>query len=168
MTRLSVASEANLAVLLEDGLRRARIPFYHTHDSRRSAEGFPDYVIRTSPLIFAELKRDGGLLAPAQADWLAGVATGGSADAFVVVGTDGVLQLLRYAIRRATQDRRPGGPAVVVLGSGKVRLSGETSAAFVSAVDLRPRAAGGPAGGTDRPASPSDSSTRGTRPAPRG
>jgi hypothetical protein len=46
---------------------------YHTHDSRKSREGFPDLVLlheRTGALILAELKRDGQNPTPAQTRWL--------------------------------------------------------------------------------------------------
>jgi hypothetical protein len=46
---------------------------YHTYDSRRSREGFPDLVVvheRTGGLIFAELKRDGKHPTAAQQRWL--------------------------------------------------------------------------------------------------
>lgn len=45
---------------------------YHTHDSRRSAPGFPDLCMVKPPhVVFVELKRDGGKLSEAQEDWLA-------------------------------------------------------------------------------------------------
>jgi hypothetical protein len=45
---------------------------YHTHDSRRSAAGFPDLVlVRGDRLVFAELKREGRYPTPAQRTWLA-------------------------------------------------------------------------------------------------
>lgn len=43
---------------------------YHTHDSRRSAAGFPDLVlVRHGKVIYAELKTMRGKLSPAQAIW---------------------------------------------------------------------------------------------------
>lgn len=45
---------------------------YHTHDSRRSAAGFPDLVlVRGQRLIFAELKVKPNRPTPAQEEWLA-------------------------------------------------------------------------------------------------
>ena len=49
---------------------------YHTHDSRRSAPGFPDLVLaRRGVVRFVELKTTRGKLSKAQAEWLD--ATGG-------------------------------------------------------------------------------------------
>ena len=46
---------------------------YHTHDSRRSAPGFPDLVLvheQTGALVFAELKSNSGRVTPEQDRWL--------------------------------------------------------------------------------------------------
>lgn len=117
--------------MLEDGLNVSHIGYYHTQDSRGSAGGFPDYVIRTRPLMFAELKAEGGTLSAKQAEWLAGIAAGGD-DAYLVVGEDGTMDLLHLAILRTTPrwladwpstDRTPGlTPRVLVLGKGRVKL----------------------------------------------
>ena len=45
---------------------------YHTHDSRRSAAGFPDLVLVRPPrVIFAELKTAKGAMSPQQRLWIA-------------------------------------------------------------------------------------------------
>ena len=44
---------------------------YHTYDSRRSPEGFPDLVlVRNDKIIFAELKSEKGRTTSAQEMWL--------------------------------------------------------------------------------------------------
>lgn len=44
---------------------------YHTHDSRRSARGFPDLVfVRPGEVIYVELKSEVGKLSANQEEWL--------------------------------------------------------------------------------------------------
>ena len=47
---------------------------YHTFDSRRSNEGFPDLVlVGRGRVLFVELKSEKGQLSPSQLDWYAGL-----------------------------------------------------------------------------------------------
>lgn len=102
----------------------AGVAWYHTYRSRRSPEGFPDYVIRTRPPIFAELKADGGTLSRSQAEWLEGLAAGGQV-ALLVVGHDGVEQLLRLVARMEGAPPRGGAPGR--LGAGRLTIAGGAS-----------------------------------------
>ena len=43
---------------------------YHTHDSRKSAAGFPDLVIVRERVVWAELKTEEGQLSAEQANWI--------------------------------------------------------------------------------------------------
>ncbi|HVM69552.1 MAG TPA: VRR-NUC domain-containing protein [Gaiellaceae bacterium] len=56
---------------------------YHTHDSRRSAHGFPDEVLVRDRLILLELKREKGKLTPEQAAWITDLLNAG-AEVYVV------------------------------------------------------------------------------------
>jgi hypothetical protein len=53
---------------------------YHTHNSRRSAPGFPDLVMINElhgRALFRELKTDVGRMAIAQLDWMTGMTRAG-------------------------------------------------------------------------------------------
>ena len=43
---------------------------YFTKDSRESPAGFPDLVLVSKHVIFAELKINSGVLSPAQVEWM--------------------------------------------------------------------------------------------------
>jgi len=65
-------SEAEWQAQVLDAAVRFGWRAYHTHDSRRSAAGFPDLVLvhPRAGIIFAELKTDKGRVAAPQAEWL--------------------------------------------------------------------------------------------------
>ena len=53
---------------------------YHTHDSRRSAPGFPDLVLVNPPtgrVLWRELKTNKGRVSPEQRAWLDGLTAAG-------------------------------------------------------------------------------------------
>lgn len=53
---------------------------YHTYDSRRSSEGFPDLVLvheRSGAILFVELKSDHGRVTEDQRRWLAALGIRG-------------------------------------------------------------------------------------------
>jgi hypothetical protein len=73
-------------VLLAD-IRRVARPhgwqLYHTYDSRRSDEGFPDLVLVRESVIFAELKRQSHKPTPAQETWLTMLARAQSHETYL-------------------------------------------------------------------------------------
>lgn len=60
---------------------------YHTHDSRRSPSGFPDWVIVGRGVLYRELKSERGKCSPQQMEWLTKLTQAG-ADANVWWPTD--------------------------------------------------------------------------------
>jgi len=68
-----VMSEAELQAQVIELAATLGYLSYHTYDSRRSREGFPDLVLvheESGALAVAELKRDGEHPTPAQQRWL--------------------------------------------------------------------------------------------------
>lgn len=51
---------------------------YHTHDSRKSDVGFPDYVLVRDRVVFLELKREKTRATDKQAGWLLKLAAAGA------------------------------------------------------------------------------------------
>lgn len=65
--------DAHVRRLIKDlGLRG-----YHTKDSRRSAEGYPDWTIVGNRVLFRELKREGKGATRAQREWLEALTVAG-------------------------------------------------------------------------------------------
>jgi hypothetical protein len=68
---------------LEAGMRRIlkdlpQVLAYHTHDSRRSGAGFPDWCFcGPGGVLFRELKRQGKKPTPAQDEWLCALTDAG-------------------------------------------------------------------------------------------
>ena len=50
---------------------------YHTHDSRRSPEGFPDLVMVRDRTVYAELKTTTGVVSQDQREWLEALEAAG-------------------------------------------------------------------------------------------
>jgi hypothetical protein len=88
---------------------------YHTHDSRRSAGGFPDLVLvrtRLRPLpgvtIFAELKREDTQPTLAQRDWLDALREAGNIVCLWRPSHLDAIDRLLLAHRSAFVNRDPG------------------------------------------------------------
>jgi len=118
---LPAVPERELADAFEFALRLMGpgVVWYHTHDSRRSQPGFPDYIVLAGGTAYAfEIKRDGGELTAAQESWLRALAGAGLVAA-VLVGPDGVA----WAVRWLESGRRTGiiRPGVVLLAAGGAR-----------------------------------------------
>jgi hypothetical protein len=119
---VTIVPERDLYVMLEKGLKLLRVRYYHTHDSRRSVAGYPDFTIFPGWLmLMAEVKRDGGYLTVEQAEWLAAGAGITGCLAFAVAGPDGVVELVEL-VGQAKAGRQPKAPGSVYV-IGDVRLS---------------------------------------------
>lgn len=109
---------------LEDDLAELDVPYYHTHDSRGSSAGYPDYVIPAGEwLLHAELKRKGRGPTAAQARWL--LRLRGSMRLSLLVGglrgVRGLVELVRR-IESGTAD-----PVVLGAASYRVQVIGDIS-----------------------------------------
>lgn len=66
----ALLSEAQWSSLVAEVARLSGWRSYHTFDSRRSNQGFPDWVfVKDGRLIFAELKSEVGQMKPQQVEW---------------------------------------------------------------------------------------------------
>ena len=67
--------ERDLQESVRQMCRALNLPYYHTHDSRRSPEGWPDVAtVVGSTLVLRELKAVKGKCTPAQIRWLDALA----------------------------------------------------------------------------------------------
>lgn len=71
-------TERQLQQAIVDTARLLGWIVYHTHDSRRSEPGFPDLVLVRDRVVYAELKRTGGHLSPAQQRWIQTLRSAGA------------------------------------------------------------------------------------------
>lgn len=86
-TVLAAQAAAMPEAVLSEEVRRAcktlRLLAYHTHLSKHSAAGFPDWTIlnpRTGDILYRELKRERQHPTAAQQEWLDALAVHGDAD----------------------------------------------------------------------------------------
>ncbi|GAA4117513.1 hypothetical protein GCM10022215_18270 [Nocardioides fonticola] len=84
VTRASIAplptdlSESVFLARVVSLCKLERLPYYHTHDSRRSVAGFPDLaILGPRELVVAELKTNKGRTTPEQRAWLTGLEAAG-------------------------------------------------------------------------------------------
>jgi hypothetical protein len=71
----ALVTEKALLGALVDAARLSGWLTYHTHDSRRSARGFPDLILLRPPrLLVIEAKREGARPTLEQAAWLSAFA----------------------------------------------------------------------------------------------
>jgi hypothetical protein len=92
---------------LASELRRLGLRGYHTHDARRSTEGFPDWTIATPQLVvFVEQKAAGGRLTYEQACWLWALS-GSGRFCLAAEGLDGLDITVRLLERLARGDGLP-------------------------------------------------------------
>lgn len=126
---------------LEAELAARSLAWYHTHDSRRSAEGFPDYIVAGVGrwLVAAELKKYPHALTREQADWLLRLRGPWRASFAVEVGHLSSLLLAIDNMKAGRlDDRGPTGLSkVLVLGlvKGSALLGSEAAGEYVRPVD---------------------------------
>lgn len=89
---------------------------YHTHDSRRSVEGFPDLCLVPDPIkrpdlagqgaVFLELKAEKGRVSDAQAKWVAALHAAG-VEVRILRPSDWPWVVERFGRRRAVRYDTP-------------------------------------------------------------
>ena len=95
---LNAVRECDFQAQVQDLARLCGWRTYHTYDSRRSPEGYPDLCMVRSPrLVYAELKSERGKLTPAQLEWLAELREIAGVETYVFRPSDWdeIVELLR-------------------------------------------------------------------------
>lgn len=104
----------NLSDRLAAEIRRLGLRGYHTRDSRRSAEGFPDWTIAAPHLVvFVEQKAAGGRVTYEQAAWLWALSGSGRL-CIAAEGLAGLDTTVRLLARLARGDGLPSRVAASV------------------------------------------------------
>lgn len=101
-------SEAELQSAIVELARTLGYLAYHTYDSRRSVEGFPDLVLaheRTAALVMWELKREDGPVSDPQRRWLHALRLVDSVG--VVRPSDWLTGQVEQTLRRLARGRVP-------------------------------------------------------------
>jgi len=81
---LNAVRERDFQQQVQDLARLCGFRVYHTYDSRRSPEGYPDCCfVRPPRLIYAELKSERGKPTPAQLEWLHDLAEISGVEVFI-------------------------------------------------------------------------------------
>lgn len=90
VSRLDEAmTEAQLLEIVVNAAEMGGWRHYHTHDSRRSAPGFPDLVLVRSPeVLWRELKTTAGRVTAEQHAWIADLQDAGQDAEIVRPGPD--------------------------------------------------------------------------------
>ncbi|MDQ5821310.1 MAG: VRR-NUC domain-containing protein [Actinomycetota bacterium] len=82
--RPDLLTEAEFSSLIVDVARLAGWRKYHTHNSRRSSFGFPDWIlVKDDRMLAVELKTEKGKVKPDQQAWLDALARVPGVDSFV-------------------------------------------------------------------------------------
>lgn len=79
---------------------------YHTLRSKGSDPGYPDWTLVRDRVIFLELKRQAGVVSPAQREWIAALLAG-DAEAYIVRPRhlDAITDVLRHRYRPRPGDQ---------------------------------------------------------------
>lgn len=99
---------------------------YHTLRSKGSEPGYPDWTLVRDRVIFLELKREAGVVSPAQREWLTALLAAG-AEAYIVRPRH--LDAITDVLRRRDRPRNGDKPHLIVPLTNELNRELERSAA---------------------------------------